>query len=326
MQTPLQLYMLFVLGCLILLKSFKDVLNNNYLKWLFFFLIYSWTIDILSKSIVGDLPALLSISYNVAFFLFFPVTYLYVRSQLYKEDTKRSNLIHFMPAALFGVTCLVVYAFNGNLYFFQINTPGSRMPSTAAENVLLFFYLSLIYLVTGLYLYFILMMLKKKYGEVFKAREFDLQMRSYAGIGGGVSGGIIVEEQPREEERPHPSFILSDIRMADIDRKVKEHFEENKPFLQHGYSLRQLSDETNIPLHHLSAFINKHYGMNFNDFINEYRVAHCKEKLLNGECKHKKLEAIAGESGFNNRNTFTSAFKRVTGMNPSDFLRTIKRA
>jgi len=96
--------------------------------------------------------------------------------------------------------------------------------------------------------------------------------------------------------------------------------------LQHGYSLRQLSDETRIPLHHLSAFINKHYRMNFNDFINEYRVAHCKEKLLNGECKHKKLEAIAGESGFNNRNTFTSAFKRVTGMNPSDFLRNMKRA
>jgi AraC-like DNA-binding protein len=47
---------------------------------------------------------------------------------------------------------------------------------------------------------------------------------------------------------------------------------------------------------------------------------------LNGECKHKKLEAIAGESGFNNRNTFTSAFKRVTGMNPSDFLRNMKRA
>jgi AraC-like DNA-binding protein len=76
----------------------------------------------------------------------------------------------------------------------------------------------------------------------------------------------------------------------------------------------------------LSAFNNKHYKMNFNDFINEYRVAYCKEKLLNGECKHKKLEAIAGESGFNNRNTFTSAFKRVTGMNPSDFLRNMKRA
>ena len=165
-------------------------------------------------------------------------------------------------------------------------------------------------------------MLKKKYAEVFKAREYDLQMRSYIGIGNGV-----VIDQPKEEEEKHTaSFFLTDTRIAEIDEAIRKHFEENKPFLQHGYYLRQLSDETFIPLHQLSSFINKHYKMNFNDFINEYRVAYCKEKLLNGECKHKKLEAIAGESGFNNRNTFTSAFKRVTGMNPSDFLRNMKRA
>jgi len=178
-----------------------------------------------------------------------------------------------------------------------------------------------VYLLTGIYLYLILVMLKKKYGEVFKAREYDVQMRSYVGIGNGV-----IIDHPKEEERQAASFFLTEARMTEIDEAIRRHFEEKKPFLQHGYSLRQLSEETRIPLHHLSAFINKHYKMNFNDFINEYRVAYCKEKLLNGECKHKKLEAIAGESGFNNRNTFTSAFKRVTGMNPSDFLRNMKRA
>jgi AraC-like DNA-binding protein len=167
-------------------------------------------------------------------------------------------------------------------------------------------------------------MLKKKYGEMFKAREYDLQMRSYIGIGNGVI--IDQTKEEKEAEKHTTSFFLTETRMNEIDEAIRRHFEEKKPFLQHGYSLRQLSDETRIPLHHLSAFINKHYKMNFNDFINEYRVAYCKEKLLNGECKHKKLEAIAGESGFNNRNTFASAFKRVTGMNPSDFLRNMKRA
>lgn len=321
MQSPVQLYMLFVLGCLILLKSFREILNNNYLKWLFFFLIYSWTIDIISKSISGDLHPLLAVSYNVSFFLFFPVSFLYIRNQLYKGENKQSDIVHFVPVSIFCIACTTVYFTNGNLYFFKINTPGSKLPGSPDENVLLSCYLFFIYLLTGIYLYLTLVMLKKKYGEFFKAREYDVQMRSYIGIGNGM-----ILEPDTEQEKHTASFFLTERRMAEIDEAIKRHFEEMKPFLQHGYSLRQLSDETHIPLHHLSAFINKHYKINFNDFINEYRVAYCKQKLLNGECKHKKLEAIAGESGFNNRNTFTSAFKRVTGMNPSDFLRNMKRA
>jgi AraC-like DNA-binding protein len=274
-----------------------------------------------SKSISGDLHPLLGVSYNVSFFLFFPVSYLYIRNQLYKGETKQSDIAHFAPVAIFCIACMMVYFRNGNLYFFKINTPVSKLPVSPNENILLSCYLFFVYLLTGIYLYLIIVMLKKKYGEVFKAREYDLQMRSYVGIGNGV-----IIDHPKEEEKPTASFFLTEIRMTEIDEAIRKHFEEKKPFLQHGYSLRQLSDETQIPLHHLSAFINKHYKMNFNDFINEYRVAYCKEKLLNGECKQKKLEAIAGESGFNNRNTFTSAFKRVTGMNPSDFLRNMKRA
>jgi AraC-like DNA-binding protein len=85
-----------------------------------------------------------------------------------------------------------------------------------------------------------------------------------------------------------------------------------------------LSDETRVPVHHLSAFINQYYKMNFNDLINAYRILTCIEKLLQREWKNKKLEAIANECGFNNRNTFTTAFKKVTELNPSEFLMNIK--
>jgi AraC-like DNA-binding protein len=65
--------------------------------------------------------------------------------------------------------------------------------------------------------------------------------------------------------------------------------------------------------------------MNYNDFINRYRVFECKEVIMNGEWKYKTLEAIASEAGFNNRNTFTSAFKKETGQSPSEFLKGIKK-
>ncbi len=126
-------------------------------------------------------------------------------------------------------------------------------------------------------------------------------------------------------EAKHPvSLNISQERIAEIEENIRNHFSKNKPFLRQGYSLRMLSEEMHLPLHQLSAFINNYYKMNFNDFINEYRILSCIEKLLKKEWEFKKLESIADESGFSNRNTFTSAFKKATGLNPSEFIKYIK--
>jgi len=127
-------------------------------------------------------------------------------------------------------------------------------------------------------------------------------------------------------ETKHPASLnMSQERMTEIEENIRNHFSRNKPFLKHGYSLRMLSEEIHLPLHQLSAFINNYYKMNFNDFINEYRILSCIGKLLKKEWEVKKLESIAEESGFNNRNTFTSAFKKATGLNPSEFIKYIKQ-
>jgi len=129
----------------------------------------------------------------------------------------------------------------------------------------------------------------------------------------------------KTETKHAVSLNMSQERIADIQGNIRDHFSRNKPFLKHGYSLRMLSEEIHLPLHQLSAFINSYYKMNFNDFVNEYRILSCIEKLLKKEWEFKKLESIAEETGFNNRNTFTSAFKKATGLNPSEFIKYIKQ-
>lgn len=128
----------------------------------------------------------------------------------------------------------------------------------------------------------------------------------------------------KTDARYFHSVVLTRERMCQIEERVTKHLEEKKPYLQRSYSLKMLSDDTHISVHHLSAFVNQYYKINFNDFINEYRVMICVDKLLSMEWKSKKLEAIAEESGFNNRNTFTVAFRKVTGINPSQFLKNVK--
>jgi len=113
-------------------------------------------------------------------------------------------------------------------------------------------------------------------------------------------------------------------QIIEMNRLVTDFMVKNKPFLQQRYSIAQLSEEIKIPQHHLSAFINSHYKVNYNDLINKYRVYYSKIMMINGEWKYKTLQGIATESGFGNRTSFCNAFKKVTGLNPSDFIKELK--
>ncbi len=105
---------------------------------------------------------------------------------------------------------------------------------------------------------------------------------------------------------------------------VEDTLLEQKSFLKQGFSLKDLSIETGINLPTLSALINKEYGMNFNDFINKYRVDYFKYLLSLPKYMQWTLEATAMKAGFNSRTTFIRAFTKFTDCSPSDYLKTIR--
>lgn len=97
--------------------------------------------------------------------------------------------------------------------------------------------------------------------------------------------------------------------------------ETQKPFLQLGYSLRDLARQMEIPAYQLSAFINMETGANFNELINKQRIRYCQEIIKSGEAEPLNLFGLGAKCGFSNRNTFTMAFKKFAGMTPSEFLK-----
>jgi len=116
---------------------------------------------------------------------------------------------------------------------------------------------------------------------------------------------------------------LSQIKMQELALKIKAHITLNKPYLDRQYSLQQLASELSIPAQYISAVINECEKINFNDFINSHRIKYCLELLNNNDHENQTLEAIATKSGFNNRNTFTIAFKKVMGQTPSTYIKNI---
>ena len=80
-----------------------------------------------------------------------------------------------------------------------------------------------------------------------------------------------------------------------------------------------LADSMDISPRSLSALINGHYGKNFYEFVNEYRVSEAKRLLEDSDARSMTIQQIFETAGFNSKSTFNTFFKKATGSTPSEY-------
>ncbi|UAM97856.1 helix-turn-helix domain-containing protein [Polaribacter litorisediminis] len=96
----------------------------------------------------------------------------------------------------------------------------------------------------------------------------------------------------------------------------------NKPYLNPSLTLRHLAEEIKMNSRDLSVLINQYLDKHFFDFINEYRIEEAKEILKNPAKKEITVLEILYEVGFNSKSSFNTAFKKHTGLTPTQFRKT----
>lgn len=70
----------------------------------------------------------------------------------------------------------------------------------------------------------------------------------------------------------------------------------------------------------ISQIINQGFGMNFNDYINTYRIESVICKIDAGETSSQTIMGLAYDAGFNSKSTFNRAFKRLKNMTPKEYV------
>ena len=103
--------------------------------------------------------------------------------------------------------------------------------------------------------------------------------------------------------------------------KISVLMESEKIYEDPELSLTQVAKQLKTNPSLLSKIINQGFQLNFNDFINNYRITAVKEKLQAGEQKKQTLLGIAFDCGFNSKATFNRAFKKATGASPKEWLK-----
>jgi len=102
-------------------------------------------------------------------------------------------------------------------------------------------------------------------------------------------------------------------------QKLKQHLETSKPYLNPEVTLNELAQQLNVPARQLSTLINQELGQTFFDMINHYRIEEAKRRIRESEDEKLTILEVMYQVGFNSKSSFNTAFKKYTGVTPSDY-------
>lgn len=121
-----------------------------------------------------------------------------------------------------------------------------------------------------------------------------------------------------EENVKYKSSKLTKVESQEWIKTLENYVKQNKPFLNPEITLNQLAESIDISPRILSQIINENYQQNFQDYINRLRVEESKKYLLDAKNKKTVLE-ILYEVGFNTKSAYNIAFKKTTGLTPTEY-------
>lgn len=126
-----------------------------------------------------------------------------------------------------------------------------------------------------------------------------------------VMTAIINERDGVTDEERMP--VVSDRMIDNVLSEIREHYMED-------ISLTSLSAKYNISMGHLSKLIKEQLSVNFSDYIASLRIQRAKELLRDDSLSIQKISEIVG---YNDYFYFTKVFKKVEGISPSKYRKSI---
>lgn len=128
-----------------------------------------------------------------------------------------------------------------------------------------------------------------------------------------------IEKVEEENSSKYQGSNLSVEESQQVLVELRKYMENQKPYLQNQLTIKDVAEALHVHEKYVSQVINETLGLNFFNFINEYRVNEVKKRIVAPEYQHLSLLGIAYDCGFNSKSSFNSVFKKTTGETPTSY-------
>lgn len=135
----------------------------------------------------------------------------------------------------------------------------------------------------------------------------------------------IREIQESRKKEKYAGSLLSEEGNKLLYTSLLDLMEQEKVYLNNKLTIDEVAKRLMTNRSYLSQMINDKFKTNFNNFINEYRVKEAQRLLLENNTNNYSIEGVSISVGFNSKSTFNSAFKKFTGIRPSEFIQLKKK-
>lgn len=111
---------------------------------------------------------------------------------------------------------------------------------------------------------------------------------------------------------------MTDKKGIELYERVEEMMENDKIYADKDLSIDSLADKLGTNRSYLSRTINEQSGLNFNNYVNKYRLNAATE-ILSDVDNDVPLKVLADQLGFNSLSPFYKSFQKEIGISPSKY-------
>ncbi|WP_397445275.1 tetratricopeptide repeat protein [Polaribacter sp. R77954] len=168
-------------------------------------------------------------------------------------------------------------------------------------------------------------MINHKRGQVinFRQEPFFKPLQNLNGFFELHHSNLVLKDvKPLPIEQEETSSILLDTQQIEaLKVELLSYFKEDEPYLNPQLTLKFVANVLGLNTNKMSYLVNQAFDINFNDFVNSYRLNYFKTIALDPKNAHLTILGLAYDSGFNSKSVFNTYFKKTVGITPKAWLK-----
>ncbi|MDX1829812.1 MAG: helix-turn-helix domain-containing protein [Lutibacter sp.] len=124
-------------------------------------------------------------------------------------------------------------------------------------------------------------------------------------------------------KRKYKKSLLTKNEVEKYTSQLEKIMQDYKPYLNPDITLNDIASYLELPSNYTSQLLNEGFNKNFSEYINTYRINEFKKRITLPESKNLTILAVAYDSGFNSKTSFNTFFKKIQGVSPNTYLKSM---